>query len=219
MNKLTMVAASSILLAASSVANASGVLSYEVTITNITKGQTFTPILASTHKADIAYFEAGGEASPELGLLAEDGATGPLEDLLLSHPDLVSSTASNGALLHPGESVTIEIDAERGFNRLSFAAMLIPTNDTFVALNSVSLPRKGHYSTHVVPAYDAGTEPNDENCAHIPGPVCGGVGASPEAGGEGFVHIANGMHGIGDLAPETYDWRNPVARVSIEALR
>ena len=33
--------------------------------------------------------------------------------------------------------------------------------------------------------------------------------------GEGYVHIHRGMHGIGDLAPEIYDWRNPVAAITI----
>jgi hypothetical protein len=66
----------------------------------------------------------------------------------------------------------------------------------------------------MVPAYDAGTELNDELCENIPGPLCGGGAVSAESG-EGFVHIANGIHGIGDLAPELYDWRNPVAKVTI----
>ena len=32
---------------------------------------------------------------------------------------------------------------------------------------------------------------------------------------EGFVHISNGIHGIGDLAADGYDWDNPVAHVRI----
>jgi len=46
--------------------------------------------------------------------------------------------------------------------------------------------------------------------------VCGGVGGSPGIGGEGFVHIHAGIHGIGDLLPARYDWRNPVAKVVIQ---
>ena len=32
--------------------------------------------------------------------------------------------------------------------------------------------------------------------------------ASPgiPGGGEGFVHIHRGIHGVGDLAPSTFDW-------------
>jgi hypothetical protein len=29
------------------------------------------------------------------------------------------------------------------------------------------------------------------------------------------VHIHSGIHGIGDLRPEHFDWRNPVARITI----
>jgi hypothetical protein len=93
--------------------------------------------------------------------------------------------------------------------------MLIPTNDSFVAIQNVALPR--HFAAHVVPAYDAGSEFNDELCANIPGPACGGAGDSEEDG-EGYVHVSSGIHGIGDLEAASYDWRNPVARISIRRL-
>ncbi|MEZ5601637.1 MAG: hypothetical protein R3F36_12070 [Candidatus Competibacteraceae bacterium] len=58
------------------------------------------------------------------------------------------------------------------------------------------------------------------NCAlSIPGPLCGGEGGSPNVGGEGFVHIHAGIHGIGDLNAADYDWRNPVATVTVERVR
>ena len=98
--------------------------------------------------------------------------------------------------------------------------MLIPTNDGFIALENVRAP-KNHRDTaiHHSPVYDAGSEPNDEICANIPGPVCQGEPGSPGAGGEGVVHIHAGIHGIGDLDPAIYDWRNPAARVTIERMR
>jgi len=116
-------------------------------------------------------------------------------------------------LLGPGESISFEIEGYGRFNRFSLAAMLIPTNDTFVAVDSVALPSRSR--TVLAHAYDAGSEPNDESCANIPGPVCGGEGGSPGAGGEGYVHLSSGIHGIGDLGPETYDWRSAVAEVTI----
>jgi hypothetical protein len=33
------------------------------------------------------------------------------------------------------------------------------------------------------------------------------------------VHIANGIQGVGDLAPAMFDWRNPVASVSIRRMK
>ena len=95
--------------------------------------------------------------------------------------------------------------------------MLIPTNDTFFAANGVTVPPQGTVTVRA-PGYDAGSEPNDELCDNIPGPVCGGEGNSPDAGGEGFVHITAGIQGIGDLEPADYDWRNPVADIVIRAL-
>ncbi|MCH6583458.1 MAG: hypothetical protein E2O37_00035 [Proteobacteria bacterium] len=67
------------------------------------------------------------------------------------------------------------------------------------------------------PAYDAGSETNDESCANIPGPPdgCTGAGVSPDDDGEGYVHIHAGIHGISDLIAADRDWRNPVARITI----
>ncbi|MEE8338660.1 MAG: spondin domain-containing protein, partial [Xanthomonadales bacterium] len=123
------------------------------------------------------------------------------------------NTAIAGGLLLPGESVTVEIQGNGRFNRLSITSMLIPTNDTFVGLRSMKLPSRS--SMAAVPAFDAGTETNDEDCTNIPGPDCGGEGYNV-AGGEGFVYISNGISGIDDLAPSAFDWRNPVARVVVK---
>ena len=71
----------------------------------------------------------------------------------------------------------------------------------------------------IPPGYDAGSELNDELCLNIPGPVCGGAGGSPEAGGEGYVHISGGISGKADLAAATYDWRNPTAKIVIKRVR
>ena len=91
--------------------------------------------------------------------------------------------------------------------------MLVPTNDGFFALNGARGPaRRRRDSTRFSPAYDAGTEINDELCPSIPGPDCGGNGGENE---EGVVHIHSGIHGIGHLQPAVRDCKNPVARVQI----
>ena len=95
--------------------------------------------------------------------------------------------------------------------------MLLPTNDTFVGLNSVRLPRSGS-ATYMLRAYDAGTEYNDQHCDHIPGPTCGGEAISEASDtDEGFVHIGNGFQEMGDdaLSPHPYDWGSAVAKVVI----
>jgi hypothetical protein len=70
------------LLVAASLAGASGP-TYRVTVTNITKGQTFTPILVTTHSRDVSLFELGSPASSELEILAGGGNTDPLSDALI----------------------------------------------------------------------------------------------------------------------------------------
>jgi hypothetical protein len=197
---------------------------YQVTITNITQGQTFTPFLLATHQSSIALFELGSAASDELAQLAEGGATGPLAEVLDAAGEAVGDIAQGDSLLEPGQSITFTVHARGRTQYLSLAAMLIPTNDTFVALDTVELPSRGS-ATYFAQAYDAGTEANDQSCANMPGPRCGGAGYSPVPGpgDEGFVHVGNGFHELGDvdangfdvLGPATYDWRNAVAKITI----
>ena len=149
---------------------------------------------------------------------AEGGDTVPLNDILDANP-IVTDTATSSGLLAPGASVTVQITARSAREHLSMAAMLLPTNDGFFSFQNLALPQGRDSSVAYGPAYDAGSEPNDELCISIPGPECGGAGGSPEAGGEGYVHIHSGIHGIGDLQPAQYDWRNPVARVAITRAR
>lgn len=54
---------------------------YEVTVTNITYNQRFTPLLLATHKPDIRFFTPGQAAMPELATLAEEGNIAPLRTL------------------------------------------------------------------------------------------------------------------------------------------
>jgi hypothetical protein len=94
--------------------------------------------------------------------------------------------------------------------------MLIPTNDGFFAFDGLEVPNGDRTKTRLSPAYDAGTEVNDELCANIPGPQCGGSGAIDAGTDEnGVVHINAAIQGVGDLEPAVWDWRNPVARIVI----
>ncbi|MGD8418879.1 MAG: spondin domain-containing protein [Gammaproteobacteria bacterium] len=122
---------------------------------------------------------------------------------------------NSGGLLGPGESVTVIVNATHGAGYISLASMMLPTNDGFIALDSVRAGKR--HSVYYSPGYDAGSEANDEWCANIPGPTCKGVGPSPGTnfGDEGHVHVHRGIHGVGDLDAAIYDWRNPVAKISI----
>lgn len=217
--KLTTLAASLLLVAPLTGAwaqSSNNNLMYEVTITNITRGSFFTPVLVASHRPGVELFTLGQAASEELAALAEGGNIMPLEQTLLSNSNVVGTGHSDG-LLGPGHSVTVRVPAGNA-NQISLAAMILPTNDGFIALNGVAIPRSGS-QTFIVNGYDAGSEPNDELCQSIPGPDCGGEGGSPGAGGEGFVHIHAGIHGIGDLQAAEYDWRNPMASVTVQKIR
>jgi hypothetical protein len=192
------------------------VRSYEITITNITQGLDFTPIIVATHSQRARLFRLGEAPSDALADLAEGGATGGVEMMLEEMGDLVLDIqTSEGGLIGPGDSVTVTVDATVYHNRLSLAGMLLPTNDTFVAVDAFKLPNKR--SGTLALAYDAGSEENDELCMNIPGPYCGGTPFSTGLA-EGYVHISSGIHGNADLSSDAYDWRNPVAMISVRKI-
>jgi hypothetical protein len=215
MRKMTLILAGLLATTLSLGIQAQEAKTFEVTITNITKDQNFTPLLLATHTGAVSLFTPGQAASLELEMQAEGGNPMPLKDLLDSNPGVLNTAVAevDGVLLMPGQSVTVEIQGNGKFNRLSITSMLIPTNDTIVGLRSMKLPSRSAMAA--VPAFDAGTEINDEDCDNIPGPDCGGEGFNM-AGGEGYVYISNGISGDGDLASYAYDWRNPVARVVVK---
>ncbi|MBM3817643.1 MAG: hypothetical protein FJW14_01305 [Acidimicrobiia bacterium] len=198
---------------------AQSVQRYLVSITNMTRAQSFTPILVATHTSAVRLFTPGTAASSELREVAEEGNIGPLTTLLRGRPLEVRDIASSSGLLTPGVTVDVVVMAGGQFDRVSLVSMLIPTNDAFFGATGLPLPAANEITIIDVPAYDSGTEQNDERCASIPGPdfsECGGPGGGARVGGgEGVVIIHNGIHGVGDLRASNRDWRNPVARIIV----
>ncbi len=186
---------------------------YHVTVTNLTSGQYFTPILAATHGHDVSIFTPGMAASDELKALAEGGDTMPLAMALNGRALSVETTEG---LLAPGATAELMVNGGSMHRYLSLAAMLIPTNDGFVGLNAMlaSTPEAMAYYAY---AYDAGTEMNDESCDSIPGPheECMRPGGGEAPGmGEGYITIHRGIQGGGDFQGDR-DWRNPVAMITV----
>jgi len=220
--KLTGVAIVASFIFASSTAFASGSKYFQVTITNITNSITFTPIVVASHRKKISIFELGEEASPALARIAESGMHDKIDGILESNGANVGNSAG---LLLPGKSVTVRVSAAHGARRITVASMMLPTNDGFIALNGVKAPKRGSV-TYYSPGYDAGSEPNDELCASIPGPFCGNTGglSGDSDLDEGYVHIHRGIHGLvagydTDLDADRFDWRNPVAKITITRIR
>lgn len=192
---------------------------YQIRVTNLTPRQSFTPFLAATHNPTANVFLPGTFASPELKALAEGGDVAPLTALLSGMP-AVKQVVSGSGLTTPGVTTVLTVMGGGPYNRLSVVSMLIPTNDTFVGINT-SLPMGYEPKVVYAYAYDAGTEVNDESCASIPGPnyaECGGPGSGGAPGnGEGAIVISSGIKGVGDFGVDR-DWKNPVARFTIQKM-
>jgi len=186
---------------------------YEVTITNLTRGQIFSPPIVISHKGNFSLFTLGAPASPQLYSLAEDGLTEPLTDHIATLPSVFDYAVAEGPLA-PGDSVTMEIRTRGRFRFISAAGMLVTTNDAFFAIREGRVPPKGGGIIDAE-AYDAGSEANSEDCDFIPGPPCEKGGSRDTGNAEGYVHIHAGIHGTGDLIPASDDWRNPVAEITI----
>lgn len=195
-------------------AQASGLATYQVTITNATSHQVLTPPLVVTHKHKFSLFNVTGTASDGLATLAESGNPGPLSDEVSNAVGVRDVVAGTGPIVY-GTSASVTITARKR-DRLSLAAMLATTNDGFAGLRSVALPR--HSATYFAYAYDAGSETNNELCSHIPGPPCAPGSGNASDDGEGFITLHNGIHGVGDLNASHLDWRGPVAVVTITRL-
>ena len=191
-----------------------GTREYEIKITNLTRGQIMSPVVLFTHDfIKDPLFTLGMPASDELAMVAEDAMTDALVASLEANSmvnEIVILTGQAGPIL-PGETATATITAG---SYVSAVSMLVTTNDAFFALNGVVGP-EGGYIIYLSPAYDAGSETNNEDGAFIPGPPFGNGGVRDAGGAEGFVHIHAGIHGIMDLAPDMLDWTNPVAKIEI----
>lgn len=185
---------------------------YEVTVTNVTKSMTFTPIMVATTRKGEQFFRPGDSASEALEAMAETGNLGPLQDSLDAH-DI--SNSSFLPFLGPGESVTQVVASSGPYRNISVAAMLIPSNDTFFAVNGVAGPKGKKTITVNAAAYDAGTELNDELCVSLPGPGCNADPGPVSVNGEGYVYVSNGIRGVGDLDADALDFNNPVALITI----
>jgi hypothetical protein len=187
---------------------------YEITFMNITHGMLLTPPIISLSRRQIDVYEVGAPATLGLEMLAEGGLTDELRSELEAY-GLQDVIQTMGGVM-PGQSTTVQLEGDR-WSRLNLASMLVPTNDGFVAMNGPRVWRALGAATFYLSAHDAGTEENDELCGDIPGPQCGGEGFNSEDG-EGFVAPHPGIHGEGDLSRQTYNWGEPVARVTVRTL-
>lgn len=193
-------------LALAALPSVAGAAEYDVTVTNLSN-QIFSPPVVVTHRPGVAVFTAGEPASDELAALAEDAAADGLV-ALLGTTDGVRDVAVGGGVILPGESMTVRVDAGGNQSVFTVLGMLVTTNDSFYSARR-SVRRS---ATFYGDAWDAGSEANTLDCAHIPGPPCGNPGVRVTDGAEGRVKISEGIN-RGSLRP--FDWRNPVVKVRV----
>ncbi|MEJ2452726.1 MAG: spondin domain-containing protein [Candidatus Thiodiazotropha sp.] len=209
-----------------------------LSVTNLTHATYFTPLLIAVHDRHSDLFEPGVAASDHLQAMAEGGdISGLIDDVITGGGDYVANPA--GGLLAPGATAEAMIDLHGNRNRqLSIVGMLLPTNDGFVGLDSLKIPRvRGTYTVYLN-GYDAGTEANDEIITGGGAPNTPGVPADPggNAGTGGVatvgpdhnptVHIHRGVigdddptGGPSDLDARVHTWHNPVAKLVIRVGR
>ena len=191
----------------------------EVSITNLTRGQILSPVFVARHDSNAGpLYSLGEKASDSLAKMAEDAdASGLLDewDPTDNHNIAEAKVVSlNSGPKKPGETVTMNFDIDDGKSMMSFASMLVSTNDAFIGASGFDLSKS---RTVFLNAYDSGSEANSEHCAYIPGPPCGNFVHDP-AEAEGFVHVHAGVHGDKNpgLDPAEHDWHNPTARMTVQ---
>lgn len=226
-----------IMAASISAMPAANAAQFEVEITNLSNAIYFTPFLVAAHPADNSLFTVGQPASANLQAMAEGGdISGLLADMNAIGATVVENPAAG--LLAPASAITFSMDTDGTSNdRLSLVAMLLPTNDAFTGLNAIEIPTEPGTYIFNIPAYDAGTEANDELLTGGGAPGAAGIPADPGGlmgtGGTGAatadanatVHIHRGSLGDTDAAAGSSDldsrvhrWLNPVIRVTITVL-
>jgi hypothetical protein len=210
---------------------------FEVTITNLSSGQPLTPPVVATHRGKNRVFDVGSRATFELKEIAENGNLGPQVDALASDKHVFDVFEGSAPIVPANrvgatpfsDQMTFTIEADKGAHRLSWASMLICTNDGFTGVNSVKLPKKPGDAVSVVTAgYDSGTELNTEDFADIVPPCQGLIGVSSGEPGTGVSNPAlaeggvighhPGIFGGSDLVPAIHGWTDPVARVDVTAV-
>ena len=93
----------------------------------------------------------------------------PNPSLTLPNPvPFPPTTGIHDIVLCPGDTLTTTVQAQGTFQYLSLAGMVFPTNDGFAGVTGVALPTTNEPVTYYSPAYDSGSEENDELCGNIP---------------------------------------------------
>lgn len=202
----------------------SNMAKFEVTVTNETAGQPFSPMTLIAHKASQKFWELGSPVSVGLEYIAETGNPSVWRGDLKSNANVYGFWEGKGLLL-PSKSETFVVELTESQltsdARLSFAVMLGKTNDGLVLMDGQTLNRlkAGEtLSTHLL-SYDAGTELNRETAETL-----GSAGFNPARDDitsvltlhSGVVSKDDGL--TNSALTQLEKWDHAVAKVDIKRL-
>ena len=154
-----------------------GAWTAEATPGGVPDGAHFSPLIGGVHNADVAFLEAGGQATPGIESMAERGRTATLtEEIQAAGANALSVLRKDSG---PGatasdtfEAVTVTADHPR----ITLLSMIAPSPDWFVGVFGLSLlDAEGNWAdalTVDLYPWDAGTEGGDDfsfdNAATVP---------------------------------------------------
>jgi hypothetical protein len=180
---------------------------FTVTITNTSDVTAypglFTPALWATHNPTATLFTPGMAASAGLESLAEDGDGSSLLAALGALPDVGTADIAGTDPVAPGSSLVFSVTLDTDYRYLSFASMVVPSNDTFMAFGPGGIELLTEAGTRrsnediaadiefSLAAWDAGTERNQAGAA---GPDQAPHQGGPNTGadeGDGTVRMLN----------------------------
>jgi hypothetical protein len=194
---------------------------FQIKIENLSNN-VLTPTAFMTSNSNFDVFDQGAAASAEVELMAEGGDLSGYDSLVAgAGADVLGYEKTMGGPIMPGESRTINIEADFDHPYLTFASMLAITNDAFIGtaygdgeldLFHNGQPLFADFTVSWLDVWDAGTEVNDELAENVPG-MFGGMGSVDENGVITQPH--DGILGVGDV-PLDVDWYGfDVARITI----
>ncbi len=213
-----------------------GNFDFLVSVSNVSGGMPFqgaiTPVAWGVHDGTFNMFEMGMPASPGLESLAEDGEAGVLDQEMMDAGIALHGVEGMGPAF-PGGDFTFAITASADDSFFNFATMVVPSNDTFLALGATGIDLFGGGATPLsdedlataiadaLGIYDAGTE---QNQAAARGRDMAPIQAGPDTGaneGSGNVRIVT-PGASGSLANEPV-WEYPrldqMIRVTVSPVR
>lgn len=123
----------------------------------------FSPVIGMVHKAGASFFNKNELASDGMEVMAETGATSPLDseinEILLGGSALNMIKASG--LSTGTSSINFEIQVKDDFTYVTLVSMIAPSPDWFIAVENVNLYENNVFvetKTVNAAAYDSGTD-------------------------------------------------------------